>query len=69
MDLVGAGDSFAVGLLHALNSPQWEDPSQAIQFAVAASCLKHSIKGDFNFVTEREVAALVAGNATGRVQR
>ena len=41
----------------------------AIQFAVAASCLKHSIKGDFNFVTEQEVAALVAGNATGRVQR
>jgi 2-dehydro-3-deoxygluconokinase len=69
VDRVGAGDSFAAGLLHALNSPQWADPSQAIQFAVAASCLKHSIKGDFNFVTEREVAALVAGNATGRVQR
>ena len=69
VDRVGAGDSFAAGLLHALNSPQWSDPSQAIQFAVAAGCLKHSIKGDFNFVTEQEVAALVAGNATGRVQR
>ena len=69
VDRVGAGDSFAAGLLHALNSPQWSDPEQAIQFAVAASCLKHSIKGDFNFVTEQEVAALVAGNATGRVQR
>ena len=69
VDRVGAGDSFAAGLLYALNSPQWSDPSQAIQFAVAASCLKHSIKGDFNFVTEEEVAALVAGNATGRVQR
>jgi 2-dehydro-3-deoxygluconokinase len=69
VDRVGAGDSFAAGLLHALNSPQWSEPEQAIQFAVAASCLKHSIKGDFNFVTEQEVAALVAGNATGRVQR
>ena len=43
VDRVGAGDSFAAGLLHALNSPQWSDPEQAIQFAVAASCLMHSI--------------------------
>jgi len=69
VDRVGAGDSFAAGLLHALNSPEWSEPEQAIQFAVAASCLKHSIKGDFNYVSEQEVAALVAGNATGRVQR
>jgi 2-dehydro-3-deoxygluconokinase len=66
---VGAGDSFAAGLLYALNSDEYGRPDQAIGFAVAASCLKHSIKGDFNFVTVKEVAALAAGNVTGRVQR
>lgn len=69
VDRVGAGDSFAGGLLYALASSDFAQPSQAIAFAVAASCLKHSIQGDFNFVTREEVAALVAGNATGRVQR
>jgi 2-dehydro-3-deoxygluconokinase len=69
VDRVGAGDSFAAGLLHALHSPEFSAPQAAIHFAVAASCLKHSVHGDFNYVTAAEVAALVAGNATGRVQR
>ncbi|MDP6445559.1 MAG: PfkB family carbohydrate kinase, partial [Pirellulaceae bacterium] len=69
VDRVGAGDSFAAGLLHALQTEQFSDPERALQFAVAASCLKHSVHGDFNYASHEEVAALVAGNATGRVQR
>ena len=69
VDRVGAGDSFAAGLLHALHSDEFSEPGLAIQFAVAASCLKHSIEGDFNMVSEDEVAALMSGNASGRVQR
>lgn len=69
VDRVGAGDSFAAGLLFALNSPDYDAPERAIAFAAAASCLKHSVQGDFNYVTRDEVAALLAGNATGRVQR
>ncbi len=69
VDRVGAGDSFAAGLLHALESEDFSEPAMAIRFAVAASCLKHSIKGDFNFVSQQEVATLVSGNASGRVQR
>ena len=69
VDRIGAGDSFAAGLLHALNSPSYSAQQSAISFAVGASCLKHSIHGDFNYVTESEVAALIAGNASGRVQR
>jgi 2-dehydro-3-deoxygluconokinase len=69
VDRVGSGDSFAAGLLYALNSPDLNHPQQAIAFAVGASCLKHSIQGDFNYVTKDEVLALMSGNATGRVQR
>jgi 2-dehydro-3-deoxygluconokinase len=69
VDRVGAGDSFAAGLLYALHCPEFAEPPQAIAFAVAASCLKHSIQGDFNYVSREEVAALLAGNASGRVQR
>lgn len=69
VDRVGAGDSFAGGLLFALASADFGSPGKAISFAVAASCLKHSIQGDFNYVSREEVAALLAGNATGRVQR
>lgn len=69
VDRVGAGDSFAAGLLHALNSDDLSAPSVAIQFATAASCLKHSIHGDFNYVLESEVRALMGGDASGRVQR
>jgi 2-dehydro-3-deoxygluconokinase len=69
VDRVGAGDSFAAGLLHALAGDDFSTPQQAISFAVAASCLKHSIHGDFNYITHAEAASLAGGNVTGRVQR
>lgn len=69
VDRVGAGDSFAAGLLHALHQDGLSDPQTAIAFAVAASCLKHSVPGDFNYVDETEAKALMQGNASGRVQR
>ena len=67
VDRVGGGDSFASGLIYGLNT--WEDRQQALEFAVAASCLKHSISGDFNRVTVPEVVRLIGGDASGRVQR
>ncbi len=69
VDRIGGGDSFSGGLLYALNTPEWSEPSKAISFAVAASCLKHTIYGDYNDVSVAEVAALAAGNASGRVSR
>jgi len=69
VDRVGAGDSFSAGLLYALASQEYAAPDLAISFAVAASCLKHSIQGDFNYVGLDEIVALMAGNASGRVQR
>ena len=70
VDRVGAGDSFAAGLIFALRSKDYAgDLQQALGFAVAASCLKHSIQGDFNYVTREEVEALLQGNQSGRVQR
>jgi len=69
VDRVGAGDSFAGGLLYALDSPEEGTPETAIRFATAASCLKHSILGDVNYVTVSEVRALAGGQASGRVQR
>jgi 2-dehydro-3-deoxygluconokinase len=69
VDRVGGGDSFAAGLIHALTSEEYASPDMAIRFAVAASCLKHSIKGDFSYVTLEEVKALVGGAASGRVRR
>jgi 2-dehydro-3-deoxygluconokinase len=69
VDRVGAGDSFAAGLIYALDSKDTGDPFDALRFAVAASCLKHSIHGDFNYVTVDEIKALAAGQASGRVQR
>ena len=68
IDRVGAGDSFAAGLIYALNRPN-PDPQGALNFAAAASALKHSITGDFNLSTVEEVEALAAGNASGRVSR
>lgn len=67
VDRVGGGDSFAGGLIYSLI--EGKDPRSALEFAVAASCLKHSIEYDFNQVSIEEVEALVKGNATGRVQR
>lgn len=69
VDRVGAGDSFAAGLLYGLATPEIGGPDRALAFAVAASCLKHSIQGDFNYVSRDEVLALMGGNASGRVQR
>ena len=66
-DRVGGGDSFGGGLIYSMLSGY--DAQQTIDFAVAASCLKHSIEHDFNHVSVAEVAALAAGNASGRVQR
>ena len=69
VDRVGAGDSFAAGLIYALDSQDYSSPAEALRFATAASCLKHSIPGDFNYVTNEEIKALAAGQASGRVQR
>lgn len=67
VDRVGGGDSFGGGLIAAcLNGCE---PHQAIEFAAAASCLKHSIEGDFNMVSLEEVERLAGGDASGRVQR
>ena len=67
VDRVGGGDSFAGGLIYGLNA--YEDKQQALEFAVAASCLKHSIMGDFNRVSVSDVEKLMGGDGTGRVQR
>ncbi len=67
IDRVGGGDSFAGGLIYGLNT--YEDKQQALEFAVAASCLKHSILGDFNRVGASDVEKLMGGDGTGRVQR
>ena len=67
VDRVGGGDSFASALIYGLNA--WDDRQQALEFAVAASCLKHSISGDFNRVAVAEVEHLMEGDASGRVQR
>ncbi|MHB0946153.1 MAG: sugar kinase [Sedimentisphaerales bacterium] len=69
VDRVGGGDSFAAGLIFALNSEKYCTPDKAISFAAAASCLAHSIKGDFNYIALDEVEALMAGSSSGRVKR
>jgi 2-dehydro-3-deoxygluconokinase len=67
VDRVGGGDSFAAGLIYGLNNAM--GPQETLEFAVAASCLKHSIEGDFNQVSAEEVKKLAGGDASGRVQR
>lgn len=67
IDRVGGGDSFSAGLIHGLLS--CKDQTKALEFAVAASALKHTIPGDFNLVSTSEVESLAKGNANGRVQR
>ena len=67
VDRVGGGDSFAAGLIYGLHTDM--GASNALEFAVAASCLKHSIPGDANLVTVGEVEKLMGGDASGRVQR
>ena len=67
IDRVGGGDSFGAGLIYSLVSGF--DMQACIEFAVAASCLKHSIEGDFNLVSVDEVKSLAKGDGSGRVQR
>ncbi|MEM1203036.1 MAG: sugar kinase [Acidobacteriota bacterium] len=67
VDRVGGGDSFASALIYGLAS--YGDRKQALEFAVAGSCLKHSVSGDFNRFSVSEVEALMAGDGSGRVQR
>ena len=69
IDRVGGGDAFAAGLLYAIHCEDFGDLQQALQFATAASCLAHSIHGDFNFSSRAEVEALMGGSASGRVVR
>lgn len=67
IDRVGGGDSFAGGLIYGLTT--YESVQQALEFAVAASCLKHSVIGDFNRVSVSDVEKLMGGDGSGRVQR
>ena len=68
VDRVGGGDSFMAGLIYGLiHFP--EDNQMALDYAVAASCLKHTIKGDANLVSIAEVKKLMSGDASGRVVR
>ena len=67
VDRVGGGDSFSGGLIYGLLT--FEKQSDALEFAVAASCLKHTISGDFNRVTVKEIEALMKGSGSGRVER
>lgn len=67
IDRVGGGDSFGGGLIYGLAN--YDTDREALEFAVAASCLKHSILGDFNRVTAEDVKKLMGGDGSGRVQR
>ncbi|MEM1058241.1 MAG: sugar kinase [Verrucomicrobiota bacterium] len=67
VDRVGGGDSFAAGLIYGLMAGQGDE--DALNFGVAASCLKHTIPGDFNLISREEVERLAGGDTSGRVQR
>ena len=67
VDRVGGGDSFASAFIYGLNA--YEDRQQSLEFAVAGSCLKHTIMGDFNRVSVAEVEKLMSGSGSGRVVR
>lgn len=71
VERVGAGDSFAAGLIYGLTSfmNDMEGERNALDFATAAGCLKHSIPGDFNLATKDQIENLMKGNGTGRIQR
>ena len=69
VDRVGGGDAFAAGLIYAQLTPELSAPQDALAFAVAASCLAHSIPGDYNFSSRAEVEALMRGSESGRVVR
>ena len=67
IDRVGGGDSFGGGLIYSLLAGK--DTQASVEFAVAASALKHSIEGDYNMVTLAEVETLAGGDGSGRIQR
>ena len=67
VDRVGGGDSFGCGLIYGLNT--YGSEKDALEFAVAASCLKHTIPGDYNRMSVSEVESLMKGSGSGRVQR
>lgn len=67
VDRIGGGDAFSAGLIYGLNN--LNDHQQALEFATAASCLKHSIKGDFNRVSVADVNKLLTGDGNGRILR
>ena len=69
VDRFGGGDSFGAGLIHALYSEEFSGGQSAIRFAVAASCLKHSVYGDYNYNSRKEVISLMQGSGSGRVAR
>ncbi len=69
VDRVGAGDSFAAALIFSEMTPALEAPETAVAFAAAASCLCHSIQGDFNYSSRSEIEALMKGSGSGRVVR
>ena len=68
VDRVGAGDAFVGGLIYGIRTYEG-NPQEALNFAIAASCLKHTILGDFNMVTTAEVQKIMAGDTSGRVSR
>ena len=67
VDRVGGGDAFSAGFIYALRNGF--APQETVEFAVAASCLKHTVEGDYNLVSVNEVLALAGGDGSGRVQR
>ncbi|MEM8861450.1 MAG: PfkB family carbohydrate kinase, partial [Chloroflexota bacterium] len=67
VDRVGGGDAFAAGLIYGLHNKM--AVQKALDFGAAAACLKHSVPGDVNYATVAEVEQLMAGDASGRVQR
>jgi len=67
VDRIGAGDAFSAGLIHGLDL--YTQAGEALEFAIAASCLKHSYPGDFNPATEPEIQALMTGERSGRIRR
>lgn len=69
VDRVGGGDAFAAGLIYGLTNSDFPSLQEALDFAVAASCLAHSVEGDFNFASRSEVESLAKGSASGRVIR
>jgi 2-dehydro-3-deoxygluconokinase len=69
VDRIGGGDSFSAALVYALGGNDLIGDGDAVRFAAAASCLNHSIRGDFNYSTIEEIRALMKGDASGRVKR